>query len=178
MKGTARAFFELCLGFTIYYAYEKISKIKLSKFGKIFFTSIEWVCYAAVIAHMLFKNENSRLGAYFFGSSKYDYFFIVIFMIAITLTFSHQSICADWFDNGVCWFLGKYSFPLFLSHYYFSNYLGKLLPSGWPIAKQTIVYMLISMLNAFVVMGISFYLKKHSSAIFRGIKRIMIKDEG
>ena len=140
-KGNLRAFAEIGLGTTCYQIAKKISELNFNRFARIMLTVIKWFLYAAIILYM-----------YLPVSTKNDFFFIAVLMIAISLTFSKQCIDCNWYNKKPVYFLGKYSLYLFLGHKYWSFMLTPLLPEGFSVNKKTLIYMAVSIVNSAFIM--------------------------
>lgn len=166
-KGNLRAVFEMCFGILAYYIYEKIKDLNLTTFGKTLVTVIETGCYFAVIAYMY----NGKFG------TKNDYFFIILLTLAIALSFAHKGLFADFFDNKISYFLGEYSFPLFLTHSVFSYTINKIFPMLITDTQKVICYLSVSFVAALFLMYVSLFIRSRKNEILKIVRHLLICDE-
>lgn len=89
-----------------------------------------------------------------------DFFLLLIIVLAIGLTFSRQTLGQGIFNNKFVTFLGKFSLPLYLGHYYWSKLLKELLPAEIGTMQATLIYLGASFASAGLVMLLSFLWKK------------------
>lgn len=164
-KGNVRAMAELCLGVICHQAAKKLSALSLSKAGKWLVSITEWLLYLAVIAYMYFET-----------ASKYDYFFLLLMMFGIILSFSHQGIDAPLFDNVLCGFLGKASMYLFLCHTFLAQNLNRLLPEDLADMPRMAVYLACAVAAATFVKLFSDLLRKLGPKAGSLAKRIFLAE--
>ena len=117
-KGFVRGFGEICLGVFCHELYMKVKERDLTTAGKILFTVLEILhfaisIYVCILSH---KGEYNIIGLY-------------AMMILIILAFSKKSYLSDLFDNPVCFYLGRLSLSIYLSHmsviYLFQGLIGE-----------------------------------------------------
>lgn len=165
-KGNIRALCELQLGATLYCVNQKFKNINFTKFGKLVLTVIEWGCYAAAILYMYFRS-----------ASRKDILFITLLCIAVLITFSGKAISAQ--GKTLCTLfdvLGKFSFPLYLCHYYYAVNLNNILPQSFTNNQRMTVYLICAFVTALVVWGISTLLRKNGDRILAFFKRLFLQE--
>lgn len=116
-KGTLRAVAEVCLGCICWAACQKLKSFQYTPLAKALFAFIELGGYICIV---LYSNH--------FRANILDFAVVFLFAICITITFSHLSITASLFDNKVCYWLGKISLALYVSHAYWSHRLPDFFP--------------------------------------------------
>lgn len=164
-KGNIRALCELQMGAVLYCINQKIKNVNFTKLGKIVLSVVEWGSYISAILYMYFRT-----------ASKKDIFFITLMCIAILITFSGK---AYYFKGKIAGklftLLGKFSFPLFLSHHAYTLQLNNLLPETFTNNQRMAVYLVCAFVTALVVWGISALLRKNSSRILQAGKRLFLE---
>ena len=163
-KGNLRAMAEICLGVICYLVCKPFSKLSLTQLGKWLVTLMEWACYLVSIWYM-----------YEMKASNLDYFVIVIMMVGVILTFSHQGLDASLFDRRIFNILGKYSVTLFLCHTYYSKHLNLFLSENWSNNQKMIIYVLCAVTTAVFVSAISFFLCRIAPKVSAWGKQLLIK---
>lgn len=165
-KGNIRALCELQLGAVLYCINQKFKNVNFTKFGKLILTIIEWGCYVAAILYMYFR-----------VASRKDILFITLLCIAVLITFSGKAFYARGKTLGTVFtVLGKFSFPLYLSHAYYAAYLNNLLPQSFTNNQRMIVYLICAFVTALVVWGISTLLRKNGGRILAFFKRLFLQE--
>lgn len=104
-KGLVRGFAEIMLGTFAYYLSKKLSNYKnnLNKY-RLFITIIECLLYISVILFMVLTvNE------------KYEFTALIAIFFGIVISYSDISHSNKLFNNKLCYFLGKFSLPVYLS---------------------------------------------------------------
>lgn len=166
-KGNIRALCELQMGAILYYINQKFKNVNFTKIGKTVLTVVEWGCYMAVILYMYFRT-----------ASKKDVFFITLMCIAVLITFSGKAYYFKGKNVGTLFtFLGKFSFPLFLSHHAYTLHLNNLLPETFTYSQKMAVYLVCACTTALAVWGISALLRKNSGRILQAGKRLFVEKE-
>jgi len=163
-KGNLRAMAEICLGVMCYFAARRLSSLSLSVVGKILIMLAEWACHIFAIWYMYTQKATNA-----------DYYVILIMMIGVTLSFSHQGIDAKFFDCKFFAMLGRWSLPLFLCHTFFAQRLGKVLPKGLSNDQKMAVYLLCAVVAATAVHLISKLLKKCGPKMGAVARRVLLK---
>ena len=148
-RGNLRAIADLGLGVICYGATQRFAALPLNHFAKGLLTVAKYGCYAALIAYMYGKQSNVM-----------DFFLLLVIMLAILLTFSRQTLGQQIFNNKFIAFLGKYSLPLYLSHYWWVKVLNIWLPGSMSAMEKTIVYMAMALASGGLVMALSALWKK------------------
>lgn len=159
-RGNLRAFAELGLGTSCYWISKKISEFNFNRFAQVVLTIIKWCFYLIVIIYM-----------YLPISTKNDFFFIGVLMIAISLSFSKQCVDCNLYNNKVIYFLGKYSLYLFLGHKYWTFLLTPILPSGLSVNEQTLIYLAVSALNSAFIMLICELWFRYKKTVISAFKK-------
>lgn len=163
-RGLPRAFAKISIGVVCYPLAQKLMKSPLSKLGKLALTGIEWAIY---ITFFLFMYRGQ--------SSKRDYFYVLFLAVGVMITFSGQTIDSKWFNNKICYWLGKFSLPIYLTHAAWCKQLGILMPEGTSIKKLMITYIGISVLSAFVVYFLSMLWRKIQPVLSKISKKLFLK---
>ncbi|MCI9122634.1 MAG: acyltransferase [Eubacterium sp.] len=138
-KGVVRAFGELCLGTICWAVCCGLRKVRLSALGRLLVTLVELGCYLLVIAW-----------SYSHRGSKMDFVMLLLFAVGVIMTFSSQSLLSSVFNKPVVYFLGKISFPIFLSHNYWSHALPRIFP-GQAYAQLYPKYLAATVLTTVVI---------------------------
>lgn len=165
-KGNIRTFAELQLGALCFYIVLKIKDIHFNRMAKTLLALVEVLCYLLPILYM-----------YYYSASKWDIFFIALLCIGICLSFSGQTALSSLPENRIIFWLGKYSFPLYLSHQFYAKHLNDILPVSFTNNQRMMVYLLCSFLTALAVWGISALLRKNSGRILQAGKRLFVEKE-
>lgn len=160
-KGNIRALAELGIGISLYPIVEKMKKINFSIFGRILLTVLEYICYAQLI-HYMFTSTATRK----------DFFFLLVYAIALIISFSQKGIDTAVFSGRFFSWLGKFSFPLYLCHHFYSKNIKVFFPK-YSDKRLLAVYYGVSILTALVVMGLSDLIRKHGSKL--KLKRLFVR---
>lgn len=164
-RGTLRAIGMICIGISCYPLIEWLKKQTLTKFGKILITFVEAGIYGTVVGYMALAD-----------SKTYDFVVILLITAGVVLSFSHQGLLADKFDNRVCLFLGKFSLSIYLGHVYWGRLLNKWYPDG-EYLELFKVYVLLAIFTAIVIYGISEMLRSKADIMGLHCRRFLIKQE-
>lgn len=108
-------------------------------------------------------------------SSRTDYFNIFFLSVAIVITFSGQAIDAKWFNNRFCYWLGKFSLYIYLSHSAWCKQIAVLMPEGTSVKKLVIVYVAASGLTAVALYFVSMLWRKVSPALGKRSRKLLTK---
>ena len=155
-RGNLRGFADLGLGIIGYQLTQKLAELKLNPFAKSLLTIAKYGSFIWLIYYMCGK-QNDRM----------DFFLLPITMLAIGLTFSRQTLGQGIFNNKFVTFLGRFSLPLYLGHYYWSKLLKELLPADMGTTQATLIYLAVSIASGALVMLLSSLWKKiHFSQLF------------
>ena len=159
-KGVLRAFAELGIGCLLYYLSKYIRNIGFNKKGRYLITITETLLYLGVLTYM-----------YVLDVSVCDYFFIVLLAAAVALTFSGIGIDAEFYNNKLAMWLGKFSIPLYLSHSFYATYFSFFVPEGISHGVKLLIYLGMSFATALMVMYVTKYVRKAANELFAGIKK-------
>lgn len=165
-KGTIRGFAEIGIGVLLYHLVQKIRSYSFNKYGRIMISCIEWCSYGIVIYFM-----------YLQGANKYDYFFIALLALAISLSFSEKGIDSRLFCNKWVYMLGRFSVPLYFSHIFYAQCLNMFLSENYSAKSRFAIYLTISFITAFLVMQFCKWLRHKAPNIKRGFKKLVLEDD-
>lgn len=163
LKGLFRAIMETFGGCLCYIVAEKMKTIAWTKLSKILLSILRALCFWSVI-----------VASYNHGGSKFDWNFVILFMIGITITVSQCSYDKVVFRSSIFNWLGTYSFSLYLGHGYWGRVLKNILPETWTYREMLPVYLLVSAVTGLIIMYVSKGLKnwwKHANA---KVKRVFV----
>lgn len=162
-RGNLRAFADLGVGIILYQITEAFKAKRLTAFSKVLLTIVKYAGVVSLVAYMYVVRK---------PTIQDDLFHILVIMLVIGLVFSNQTYGAYLFDNRLVGFLGKFSLPLYLSHYYWSRLL-KALSASVGATQAMLLYLLLSVVTAAVVMALSALIKKYKP--FSRIKALLVK---
>lgn len=148
-KGNLRALAELSIGACLFPLAQRLQGVKFSKIGRVLLTVAEWVCYISIFEYM--RTE---------GASRRDYYYILVFAVAVLLSFSSQGIDAKWFQGRFVAFLGKFSFSLYLAHGCWAKKISVFLPESFSETQRFVIYLVVSVVTALLIMGVSLLIRK------------------
>jgi len=142
-KGLIRGFAEIMLGTFAYYLSKKLANNKdnLDKY-RFFITVVEWLLYISVIVFMVLTvNE------------KYEFTALIAIFFGIVISYSDISYSNKLFNNKICYSIGKFSLPVYLSQLsainiavvVFSEY-----SNGIKISIAIILTIILSLLTMFL----------------------------
>lgn len=159
-KGNLRAIAELGIGICLYPIVEKVKQLDFTVFARCLMTVVEYALYALLVYFM-----------YTYTASRLDYFFLVLFAIALIISFSEKGIDAPLFNGRFFW-LGKYSFSLYLSHHFFAKNVRAFFPE-FSNKHLLLIYYVLSAATALVVMFLSDLIRKYGSKL--NLKRLFVR---
>lgn len=166
-KGNIRGMAELCIGASCYPITQKLKELDLTKIGKFFLSAIKWLCWIVLIVYM-----------WYVGSKyKQDVFMVALFMLAIMISFSHQGIDTNWFQNKFCFFLGKLSLPVYLNHFFYAKYLKYFLPKDSSYMRQFVYYLVCIGISSLLVMALCSLYRKKLPEIKSYMSALFLKDQ-
>lgn len=168
-KGDVRAMAELCMGVVIWMAVQHLQKVNWTRFAKALLGLCEIALYLMVIQYMWDQKPTST-----------DYFYIFLMMIAVLLSFADTGALKSLFHGSgkVTSFLAKYSTALYFSHLYLAQHINTLLPEDTYSGKfRLAVYIIWSLVNGFVVMGLASLARRVAPAVTGRIRRLFIAPE-
>ena len=140
-KGNLRGLAELCIGASIYQVVEYIKSYNFNKFISISLTVIKWCCWLVLFVYMYANISDHRA----------DFFILAVTMVAVALAFSGQCIDSPIYQNNFVFWLGKISFPLYVSHIYYARSLSYILPDSLSRTAQMGIYLACSLVTAVIV---------------------------
>ena len=161
-KGLVRAFFGIGFGMAGYELLKGLRMAKLTLFGRILISLIEWIIYIGFLVYTFMPNEE-----------KVEYVLTLFLVLAISLTASKQGVTHMIFQNRVSIFLGKLSLPLFLSHFYYSRGLTKLMSEGYSDMDRLKVYLILTFVTAFAVMFCAYLWRENKDKLKRMVVKIV-----
>ena len=105
-KGYLRGLSEICLGILSFNITRyHLDQIKPTLLGRLLLNGIEVLSFIIIMFTSVFS-----------GNGQYDFICIIAIIFFISLSFSKHSLCSDLFNNKLCYYLGKVSLSIFLSH--------------------------------------------------------------
>lgn len=163
--GLVRGFAGICLGCVCFSVCKKLAEISFTKLARVLLTIIQIGSYAAPIV-WCYGNAYSQ--AY--------YPMILSFAVGITISFSRQGMFSDFFDKELFYWLGAYSFPLYLSNIYWSHVIKAMFR---PLSdfNRLLMYLLICNITALFVMYFSKFLRWMWRIYSSKIKRCIISEK-
>ncbi len=164
-KGNVRAMAELCLGVAMYHVVQRWKSIRMITFGRTVVTSLAVMTYGLTIRYMFYRDP-----------SKYDFFYLVLLVVAVICSFSEQGLAYGLFQNRVSVFLGKYSTCLFFAHLYFAQHLNDVLPENLTGTTRLGIYVMLSMLNGLLVMMLASLWRRNERKIINSVARLSVQD--
>lgn len=160
-RGNIRAFAEIGIGICLYPIVEKMKQLNCTVFARVLLTFVEYACYALLIYYM-----------YAQSASRADYFFLLVFAVALIITFSEMGIDAAVFRGRFFWF-GKYSFSLYLCHHFFARNVKVFFPD-FSNKRLLFIYNICSAVTALFVMLLSDLIRKYGSKL--KLKRLVVRN--
>lgn len=162
-KGNVRAMAELCLGAACYSVVDYLRKLNLTKLAKVLLTVVKWICWIPVLAYM------------WDSKWKYDLFMLGIMCIAVMLAFSCQCVDVSLYQNKIVAWLGAFSLPIYLSHFFYACCLPLVLPENMRYRYMLLCYVLCSVVTAFVVMFLAGQIRKHGPKVSAALKARLLE---
>lgn len=164
-KGFLRAVGELCMGVICWGICQKIMQVPYSRLGKLLLTILELGCYLGVI-----------LWSYQHKGSQMDFVMLLLFAAGIVVTFSGHSLLSSFFNKPLIYFLGKISFPVYLSHNYWSHALVRIYP-GQTYAQLYPKYVLAFAVTTVVIYLAAEGMRKIAPAFFSQCRKLLLETE-
>lgn len=166
--GTIRGAAEILLGSIIYKISAETRKKKVSFFGKFIFTAAEWSINILVVFY-----------AWLARSSIYDFFILLLISVSVLISASEISFSNKLFNNRFTFFLGQYSFSLFLIHICWRNFFQNVELGLQSYQEKNMMYLLLSFSSALILMLISKLTKTFfpSKKIKGVLKNIFLKED-
>ena len=138
-KGTVRAFAGISAGVGLFPLIQWMQNAHFSRKLKIGLTILEPILYGAIFAYM-----------FQYSKKEWDFACLLFIVVAFCITCSRQGLLDHWFDHKACYFLGKHSVLVYLSHVYVGRVLAVLLPEA-SYGCLLILYVTLTMVNCVVV---------------------------
>lgn len=162
-KGLLRALGVLCLGCVCYLVCQKMKEIPFTPFAK---------------ALLSFAETGGCLFALYWtyghATSKMQFIVLLLFAAAVTISFSHQGLFAPLYDRPAVYWLGRFSFPLFLSHHAWSGRMNRMFPED-TYAQLFPKYLLLSVGTAFAVYVISAWVRKLCAKYKDSLRQLFVQ---
>lgn len=159
-KGLFRAIAEICLGVVAFDITKWLKSLKLKKFSRFLFSCVELSFYALVIVFMTIE------------TTMFDTIALLLLLVAVSLSFSQVGIASKLFDNKLFCFLGSLSLPIYLSHYFWLDFINEKFETA-SFNYKLVIYLIVSGLTAIIVYFLSNFLKKNVSFF----KKLFIQTE-
>lgn len=164
-KGVLRAVGELCMGVICWGICRKLKELPVSRLGKLLLTVLELGCYFGVI-----------LWSYEHKGSQMDFVMLLLFAVGVVVTFSGYSLLSSFFNKPLVYFLGKISFPVYLSHNYWSHALVRIYP-GQTYAQLYPKYVIAAELTTVVIYLTAGGMRKIAPAFFGKCRKLLLETE-
>ncbi len=161
-KGWLRAVGELCLGVICWGVCQKIREASYTTLAKALFGLLELFCYLGVLAW-----------TYGHKGSQMDFVVLALFAVGVVVTFSGQSLFSSVFNNSLVYFLGRFSFPIFLSHNYWSHAFPRIYPDR-AYAQLYPLYIIASLLTAAFIYVAAKGIRAIAPAFFSLCRRLFL----
>ena len=100
---------------------------------------------------------------------------MLIMSVAVVITFSEQTIDATWCNTNFCYWLGKFSVSVYLSHAAWCKLITAFLPAETSVNKQVAVYLIVSVTTAFVVYFLGLLWRKLSPALWKFLRKELLQ---
>lgn len=152
LKGNLRGAAGLLGGCLCYRASILINKNEYTKLGRGMFMVIEWISYITAI--ILCCN---------YPPSRLDYFFFLLFMIGITITYSNVSFDRCVFHSNIFHWLGVFSFSLYLGHSCWREFTYNIYPIEWGFRQRLVCYLFVSIWSGLII--------HYTSSLLRALKK-------
>lgn len=162
-KGWLRAVGELCMGVICWGICQKIKDVRFTKLAKCLLTLLELGCYFGVI-----------LWSYSHKGSQMDFVMLLLFAAGVVVTFSGDSLLSSFFNKPLVYFLGKISFPIYLSHNYWSHALARIYP-GQTYAQLYPKYVLAAALTTAVIYLAAAGMRRVTPAFCSGCRALFLE---
>ena len=105
-----------------------------------------------------------------------DFVMLLLFAAGVVVTFSGHSLLSSFFNKPLVYFLGKVSFPIYLSHNYWSHALTRIY-QGQTYAQLYPKYVLAMILTTVVISLTAAGLRKIAPAFFAGCRTLFLEPE-
>lgn len=162
MKGNIRAMADLLLGVVSWQFCGHLKALPLNRLGQALCLFAEILLYGAVIVYMYTQIPTN-----------WDYLFILLLFLAVTLSFSGQALGSSLFDNAVSRWLTRYSTALYFGHLYIATNMDVIMQSGTG-AERIGVYAALAFLNGLIVMALASLYRRMKPAAGRILRRAFL----
>ncbi len=133
-----RALFEMCAGIIAYEINKRIIKLQYSRSLRVILITVELVLIYLVGCQIIWHKYN-------------DFFFIIVFMYIIIVSFAEIFPVGRFCNNKFCYVLGEISYPLFLCHLSISRLGQKVQIQIDNRYLNLLVYVSVSIIVAFLI---------------------------
>lgn len=162
-KGMFRAIAELGLGAALYPMVNWLQGIHFTKFGKWMMSLFELIIWGGTFGYMIFVNKKT-----------FDMVEVLLIWILILLALAHQGALADFFDNKLFVFLGKFSLSIYLSHIFWVRYIeARYFGADYFVLLK--MYLPKVIVTSIVVYIVSELLRKYAAGVPGKIKALLIQ---
>ena len=163
-KGTLRGFCGISLGVICYHAFSPLKNKQLTLFSGILVT---FMTMGIVVTFLYYMNAMEK--------SQRSYLALFCLVFAIGLIFSNKGHGQKIFNNRLCYFLGKFSLPLYLSHYFYATRMNQYAPEGLTNTEKLLLYYSLAVVTAAVVMGIASLYRRNAKQIKSAVQRVVFE---
>ncbi len=144
--GLAKGFYQITLGCTAYEISKLIRKVAFTKFGRCCLSVLEVFLLGGVF----------YLNARYNNVREYDWIFVIMLLIGISIAFSEKTMLIEFSKNKVFYYLEKLSVPMYLNNFIFiqllnNSYKLKRLPWSTKCVVEVVGVILLSMLELVVI---------------------------
>ena len=147
-NGILRAMAEILGGCICYKCAIAIRQYKYLKGIRVIFTILEVCIYGVII-----------IGQQILSWDYLEIIYLIMLMIAVSITMSQISYCDTVLNTRFCGWLGEFSLSLYLAHYPWTQFLLKIFPIEMNYYKCMMVYICISIIAGLFIMYTSKILK-------------------
>ena len=105
-----------------------------------------------------------------------DFVMLLLFAAGVVVTFSGNSLLSSFFNKPLVYFLGKVSFPIYLSHNYWSHALVRMYP-GQAYAQLYPKYVLASFATTIVIYLTAAGFRRIAPAFFAQCRRLLLETD-
>lgn len=154
LKGNLRALAELALGASLF----PLSKfmeghLRLSVRGSLLITFLKWACYGLALIQCIHPKVYAEP--------------LALLALGGGILLSFSNLCIDRHCYQATWIrrLGRFSLPLYLSHYYWAENLAVILPSLTFRWEKLLVYHIAAILTALSVMFLAKHLRRLAALV-------------
>lgn len=162
-KGFIRAFAEISLGCVCYTLSQQLKACRPTKLFSILLAVLQTGCYLFIFIFALYGKHSAL-----------DFVVLLVMAIAITITFSENSILSGLLKSPGWAKVGRFSYDLFLSHGFWSHAMSAMFLhlNYW---QKLPLYLAFSFLTALLVMYASSVLLRFWPAISAKIKMLLLR---